>query len=57
MADDARIEEAQRAAWSGLSEAWERWDAVITAQLAPVGAAMIDALHIPPAARHHHAAF
>ena len=52
MADDARIEEAQRTAWSGLSEAWERWDAVITAQLAPVGEAMIDALDIPPAAHH-----
>lgn len=52
MVDDARIEEAQRAAWSGLSSAWERWDAVITAQLAPVGEAMIDALRLPDDAHH-----
>ncbi len=52
MGDGTRIEDSQRAAWSGLSSAWERWDAVITAQRAPVGAAMIDALAIPPDADH-----
>jgi ubiquinone/menaquinone biosynthesis C-methylase UbiE len=56
MADDARIEESQRAAWSGLSAAWERWDTVITAQLAPVGASMIEALRLPEDARHLDAA-
>lgn len=52
MADETGIEEAQRAAWSGLSVAWERWDAVITDQLAPVGTAMIEALEVPATARH-----
>lgn len=38
------VRAAQRAAWSGLSAGWEKWDADIMSQLAPVAAAMIDRL-------------
>jgi len=40
------IREAQRATWAGLSAGWEKWDRVITDQLAPVGAAIIESLDI-----------
>lgn len=40
------IRDAQRATWAGLSVGWEKWDAVIVAQLAPVAAAMIEGLGI-----------
>jgi ubiquinone/menaquinone biosynthesis C-methylase UbiE len=40
------IRDAQRKTWSGLAAGWEKWDAVITDQLAPVGAAMIDRLGV-----------
>ncbi len=40
------IRDAQRAAWAGLSAGWEKWDSVITDQLGPVGAAMIERLDI-----------
>jgi len=43
-ADDIR--DAQRATWAGLSAGWEKWDSVITDQLGPVGAAMIERLDI-----------
>src|SRR3954465_13095881 len=46
------IREAQRAAWSGLSACWEKWDSVIMDQLGPVGAAMIERLDI--AEDHQH---
>ena len=45
------IEDAQRAAWAGLSVGWEKWDAVIMEQLGPVGVAMIQRLEI---AEDHH---
>ena len=46
MPSDEDIHEAQRKTWSGLSAGWEKWDALIMAQLAPVTAAMIDRLDI-----------
>jgi len=46
------IRAGQRAAWAGLAAGWEKWDAVITEQLRPVGSAMIDRLGI--AADQHH---
>src|SRR5919112_4168967 len=52
MATADEIRDAQRAAWAGLSSAWDKWDAVIMHQLAPVGAAMIERLDI--AEDQHH---
>ena len=49
-ADEIRA--AQRATWAGLSAGWERWDSVITEQLGPVGAAMIERLDISQGQRH-----
>jgi ubiquinone/menaquinone biosynthesis C-methylase UbiE len=49
-ADDVR--EAQRLTWAGLSAGWEKWDSVIVKQLGPVGAAMIQRLHIADDQRH-----
>jgi SAM-dependent methyltransferase len=49
-ADEVRA--AQRAAWDGLSAGWEKWDAVIMDQLAPVSAAMIDHLDIADDQQH-----
>lgn len=46
MASADDIRDGQRRAWDGLSVGWEKWDAVITAQLAPVGAAMVERLRI-----------
>ncbi|MEO6470334.1 MAG: class I SAM-dependent methyltransferase [Aeromicrobium sp.] len=46
------IEEAQRATWAKCSAGWEKWDQVISDQLAPVGAAIIDSLGI--AEDHQH---
>src|SRR4051812_39684690 len=46
------IRDGQRAAWAGLSGGWEKWDAIIMDQLAPVGAAMIDRLGIADDQRH-----
>ncbi len=43
-ADDIRA--AQRAAWDGLSGAWEKWDSIILGQLGPVGDAMIERLDL-----------
>lgn len=58
MTTDDEIRAGQRATWADLSAAWERWDDVIVDQLAPVGAAMVDALGIghgdgSPAGRLH----
>ncbi|HTI24318.1 MAG TPA: methyltransferase domain-containing protein, partial [Kutzneria sp.] len=44
--------DGQRAAWAGLAASWDKWDALIMDQLAPVGAAIIDGLGI--AADQHH---
>ncbi len=46
------IRSAPRATWAGLSAGWEKWDSVITDQLGPVGAAMIERLGI--AGEHQH---
>jgi SAM-dependent methyltransferase len=46
------IQEGQRAAWAGLSAGWEKWDAIIMDQMAPVSAAMIERLGI--AGDQHH---
>jgi SAM-dependent methyltransferase len=44
--------DGQRAAWAGLAASWEKWDALIMDQLAPVGAAIIDGLGIAPGQHH-----
>lgn len=49
-ADDVR--NAQRTAWARCSAGWEKWDRVISDQLAPVGAAIIESLGITE--NHHH---
>jgi SAM-dependent methyltransferase len=46
------IRDAQRAAWAGLSAGWEKWDAIIMQQMAPVSAAMIERLGIADDQRH-----
>jgi SAM-dependent methyltransferase len=46
------VRAAQRRAWAALSRSWEKWDAIIMDQLAPVGAAMIEALAVPEDGRH-----
>ena len=45
------IRDTQRVTWAGLAAGWEKWDSVITEQLGPVGAAMIERLDV--AADHH----
>ncbi len=52
MASGEDIRDAQRVAWARLSASWEKWDAVITDQLGPVGAAMVDRLAIAPDQQH-----
>jgi SAM-dependent methyltransferase len=46
------IRDAQRATWAALSAGWEKWDALIMNQLAPVGAAIIERLDIADDQRH-----
>ncbi len=46
------IRDAQRATWAGLSAGWEKWDAVIMDQLAPVSTAMIERLDIADDQQH-----
>jgi SAM-dependent methyltransferase len=46
------IRSRQRATWAGLSNGWEKWDAVIMGQMAPVSAAMIDRLDIADDQQH-----
>lgn len=46
------IRDRQRTTWSGLSSGWEKWDSIITDQLGPVGAAIIERLGI--AGDHQH---
>ena len=46
------IRDAQRATWAGLAAGWEKWDAVIMDQLGPVGAAIIERLHIAEDQQH-----
>ena len=52
MPDPDEIRRAQRTAWTGLAAGWEKWDAVITDQLAPVGDAMIARLDLADDQRH-----
>ena len=49
---DGQIRDRQRAAWAGLSAAWEKWDSVIMDQLGPVGTAIIERLGIADDQRH-----
>ncbi len=46
------IRDAQRATWARLSAGWEKWDQIITDQLNPVGAAMIERLQIAVDQQH-----
>ena len=52
MASDDEVREAQKAAWAGLSAGWEKWDAIIMDQLAPVSTAMIERLAITEGQQH-----
>jgi SAM-dependent methyltransferase len=49
---DDEIRDAQRASWAGLSAGWEKWDAIIMDQLAPVSAAIIERLEIADRRRY-----
>jgi SAM-dependent methyltransferase len=46
------IRDGQRATWAHLAAGWEKWDSVITDQLGPVGAAMIEHLDLGRDHRH-----
>ena len=52
MSSGDEIRAGQRAAWAGLSTAWEKWDSVIMAQLSPVTTAMIERLDIAEDQQH-----
>jgi SAM-dependent methyltransferase len=52
MPNADEIRNVQRATWAGLSAGWERWDSVIMDQLRPVGAAIIECLHIAEDQQH-----
>jgi len=52
MASAEEIRAGQRAVWAGLSAPWEKWDAIISDQLRPVGAAMIQQLGVADGHRH-----
>ena len=52
MPSGDEIRDAQRATWAGLSAGWEKWDAVIMDQLAPVSSAMIERLDIADDQHH-----
>lgn len=52
MTSSDAIRTSQRRTWAGLSAAWERWDGVIMAQMAPVTDAMVGALDLRPGQRH-----
>ena len=52
MPSGEEIRDAQRAAWARLSGGWEKWDAIIMDQMAPVTTAMIERLDIADDQRH-----
>ncbi|HEV2890485.1 MAG TPA: class I SAM-dependent methyltransferase [Frankiaceae bacterium] len=52
MPSPDEIRDAQRLTWAGLSAGWEKWDAVIMDQLAPVTAAIVERLGIVEDQRH-----
>ena len=51
MATDDDIRARQRRTWDTLSGGWEKWDAVIMDQMAPVSGAIIDGLSVGDGAR------
>jgi SAM-dependent methyltransferase len=52
MPSAEEIRSSQRAAWDGLSAAWERWDPIIVAHLAPITSAMVERLQLRDDALH-----
>src|SRR4051812_47330202 len=46
------IRDAQRATWARLAAGWEKWDPIITDQLRPVGASIIESLDIADDHQH-----
>ena len=52
MTSAEEIRDGQRTVWAGLSTSWEKWDAVIMEQLAPVGAAIVDSLGLRSDQQH-----
>ena len=52
MPSAEEIHDAQRVTWAKLSTCWDKWDAVIMAQLRPVGAAIIESLNIADDQQH-----
>lgn len=46
------IRDTQRATWARCSAGWEKWDPIISDQLRPVGAAIIDSLAIAEGQQH-----
>jgi ubiquinone/menaquinone biosynthesis C-methylase UbiE len=47
-----QIRDNQRATWAKCSAGWEKWDQIISDQLHPVGAAIIDSLDIADDQQH-----
>jgi ubiquinone/menaquinone biosynthesis C-methylase UbiE len=52
MASADEIRDTQRTTWAMLSTGWDKWDAIVMGQLAPVGAAIIDGLGIVDGQQH-----
>jgi SAM-dependent methyltransferase len=52
MPSAEQIRDVQRETWAGLSAGWEKWDSAIMDQLRPVGAAIIESLHIAEDQQH-----
>ncbi|MBV9822179.1 MAG: class I SAM-dependent methyltransferase, partial [Actinobacteria bacterium] len=48
MPSAEEIRDAQRTRWARQSASWEKWDALIMAQLGPVGTAILDSLDLDP---------
>ncbi len=46
------IQDTQRATWAMCSAGWDKWDQIISDQLGPVGAAIIDSLNIARDQQH-----
>jgi ubiquinone/menaquinone biosynthesis C-methylase UbiE len=52
MTHDDEVHEAQRRAWAQLAPGWDAWDAVIQAQLGPVGDAIVESLDVAVDQQH-----
>jgi ubiquinone/menaquinone biosynthesis C-methylase UbiE len=52
MPSGEQVRAAQRATWDGLSASWDKWDAVIMAQLQPVAEAMVGSLGVAETQQH-----